>query len=118
MLMDLPVTNTMLFLAPITMDEWVTYEVPAIVGVIKKTDDGRFIVIDAIACNEVPDIDGLRQNARFTWWANNVGGEENLWFDVFLTPQASYAKQIQMLTLLERSCGFKAAQTAPYAHAI
>lgn len=118
MLQNLPVSNCMHFLMPVTLEQWTSYNVPGIVGVMKKNAGGQFTVLDAFACESVPNSQEILDDQRYGTWVNAAGNNEDLRFDVFLMPRADYHAQQHVLTLLERSCGFKSRNTPSYAHAV
>ncbi len=114
----MPVHNTMHFLMPVSLENWNTYDVPGIIGVVKKESDGSFTVIDAFDVDSMPSATELAMDARFGQWTEAAGTRDNVYFDVFLTPKQDQLFRHGVVTLLERSCGFHANQSAAYAHAV
>ncbi len=118
MLHAMPVSNCMHFLMPTSLDDWKAYDVPGIVGVLRRGTDGQYHVIDAFDCSQVPSARQLTLDSRFSDWVASAGGMEMLRFDVFLMPTANPQRRGDVITLLERSCGFHARQEHAYAHAV
>lgn len=118
MLDTLPVRNCFYFLAPTTLEHWQAQAVPGIVGVLKREASGQYTVLDAFPAGVIPDARDLMRDSRFGMWLNAAGSLEALRFDVFLMPKSEPSKQRDVLTLLERSCGFVATQQVAYAHAV
>lgn len=118
MLNMLPVQNCFHFLSPMPLDMWKGYDVPGIVGVLKRDANGQYVVIDAFECERVPNVNQLIADERFGDWINVAESSEALRFDVFLMPQASIDRRTEVVMLLERSCGFRTTQAPAYAHAV
>lgn len=118
MLHSMPVSNCMHFLMPTKLDDWNAHHVPGIVGVLGVDVSGNCRVIDAFDAEFVPSSRQLAMDERFAAWVSQAGGLENLRFDVFLMPQANIERRSEVVTLLERSCGFRPAAENAYAHAV
>lgn len=115
MLATMPVQNCMHFLMPVTLSDWSTYPVPGVVGVLRRLASGQYEVLDAFDCGTVPGARDLAMDSRFPHWVEAAGGHDSLRFDVFLMPQADETRRRDVLTLLQRSCGFTAPVTTTYA---
>lgn len=118
MLNMLPVRNCFHFIAPVGLDMWTAMDVPGIVGVLRREHDGQYTVIDAYAVEQVPDSAMLAQDLRLAAWIEAAGGSESLRFDVFTMPSAPAARRNDVVTLLQRSCGFRPLVSPAYAHAV
>ncbi|MBN9400120.1 MAG: hypothetical protein J0I17_08100 ['Candidatus Kapabacteria' thiocyanatum] len=118
MLLSMPVQNCMHFMAPVSLEHWRAYDVPGIVGVLKREDNGQYSVIDAFEVDAVPTVRQLALDERFGSWTDLAGSRDKVRFDVFLMPKADMNRRKEVVTLLERSCGFKATQIPAYAHAV
>jgi hypothetical protein len=118
MLDALPIRNCIYFLAPTSLDHWRGYDVPGVVGVLWRDIDGRYHVLDAFQVVKVPDAKELQQDVRFEEWVNRSGGRDQIRFDVFMMPSASMSRRQDVVTLLQRSCGFDQQNYPEYAHAV
>lgn len=118
MLNLLPVRNCMHFVAPTPIEMWTRSEVPGVVGVLRKDPDGQYTVIDAFGTECLPDANDLLQDFRLAAWIESAGGINNLRFDAFPMPSASTQRRTDVVTLLQRSCGFRPAADPAYAHAV
>ena len=118
MLQALPVTNCLHFLMPVSLDNWKSYDVPGVVGVLRRDDDGNYEVLDAFDCSTIPCARELALDERFGAWAEAAGSRDQVRFDVFLMPKAEEKRRLEVVMLLERSCGFKTAPMHAYAHAV
>ncbi len=107
MLHAMPVQNCLHFLTPVRLDEWKAYDVPGIVGILRRRASGQFELVDAFACESVPSPRDLATHERFTQWLDAAGGSAELRFDVFLMPRSAEEHRSNVLALLERSCGFR-----------
>lgn len=103
---------------PVNLDDFRAYDVPGIVGILKKNSDGSFDVIDAFESESIPSAKELAYDERFGSWVVAAGGVDGLRFDVFLMPKADVQRRAEVVTLLERSCGFRTLQLQAYAHAV
>jgi hypothetical protein len=107
------------FLMPTKLDDWKAFEVAGIVGVLGRGQDGQFYVIDAFDSNTVPSARQLALDERFGSWVVAASGMDNIRFDVFLMPNSEQNRRDDVITLLERSCGFRTDHVnAQYAHAV
>lgn len=118
MLHAMPVSNCMHFIMPTKLSDWKGYEVAGVVGVLAKDVNGQYQVVDAFDADQVPSARQLAMNERFGDWVSIAGGLDNVRFDVFLMPRAESNDRRRVVTLLERSCGFKSDRVAAYAHAV
>lgn len=118
MLHSLPVSNCMHFLMPTKLDDWSGHDVPGIIGVLGQGTDGKYRVLDAFDANTVPDARQLALDERFGAWVHAAGGIEMLRFDVFLMPKTDMVGRNAVLTLLERSCGYRPVASQAYAYAV
>lgn len=114
----MPISNCMHFLMPTKLDDWTGHNVPGIVGVLGQSADGQFRVLDAFDAESIPSATQLAMDARFSDWVAAAGGISMLRFDVFLMPQADTERRTAVVTLLERSCGFRTTVPQAYARAI
>jgi hypothetical protein len=118
MLHGMPVENCMHFISPTKLENWKSFDVAGVVGVLRRDATGRHHVMDAFDCESIPGVRQLTTDERFGQWVAAAGSIDNVRFDVFLMPAAETARRSEVVTLLERSCGF-ATQAAPaYAHAV
>ncbi|MCX6140056.1 MAG: hypothetical protein NTX15_04380 [Candidatus Kapabacteria bacterium] len=106
MLHAMPVKNCMHFLMPVSLVDWKSYDVPGVVGVLRKGESGQYVVVDAFDCDMIPGARELVLHEKFAQWADAAGSMDNVRFDVFLMPQADCVHRHEVVTLLERSCGF------------
>ncbi len=67
---------------------------------------------------EVPEASDLVGDPRFTQWVQRAGGSDQLRFDVFMMPASTMSRRQDVVTLLQRSCGFDQQQYPVYAHAV
>jgi len=118
MLHSMPVTNCLHFLMPVGLENWNAYDVPGIVGVLRRDDNGNYDVVDAFDCSTIPGARELALDERFGAWAEAAGSRDRVRFDVFLMPKAEVNRRQEVVMLLERSCGFKTTQQPAYAHAV
>ncbi len=119
MLHAMPVSNCMHFLMPTKLDDWKAFDVPGVVGVLGRGEDGHYRVIDAFDCTSVPSARQLALDERFGNWVQAADGIDNIRFDVFLMPSAPGERRTEVVSLLERSCGFRSFERTPaYAHAV
>jgi len=118
MLHALPVTNCMHFIMPTKLDDWKSYDVAGIVGVLCRDENGQYNVIDAFDCETVPGARQLTNDERFGMWVATAGSLDRIRFDVFLMPKAEIGRRQEVITLLERSCGFATVAAPAYAHAV
>lgn len=118
MLHTLPVTNCMHFIAPTRLEDWKPYDVGGVVGVLVGETNGQFRVLDAFDCDAIPSTRQLTADERFGSWVAAAGGLDNVRFDVFLMPKAERPRRSDVITLLERSCGFASTSAPAYAHAV
>ncbi len=117
MLTTMPVQNCMHFLMPVGLEEWTSYDVPAVVGILRKNLSGQFEVLDAFPCERVPSARDLATHERYSQWTELAGGRSNLRFDVFLMPQSDTTRRNDVITLLQRSCGFRVPQPTGWVNA-
>jgi|GEM_PF-1249093 len=117
MLQALPVLNCMHFMAPVSLADWRSYEVPGVVGILRKHSSGQYELVDAFDCQSVPVVRDLILNEKFSRWVEAAGGLENVRFDVFLMPQADVSRRTDVVTLIERSCGFRLPAAPAYVNA-
>ncbi|MCO6465130.1 MAG: hypothetical protein J5I53_00805 [Bradyrhizobiaceae bacterium] len=106
------------FLMPTKLDDWSGYAVPGIVGVLGLGADGQYHVVDAFDADTIPSAQQLQCDERFSTWIESVGGLNKLRFDVFLMPKADVTRRSAVVTLLERSCGFRTTHQNAYAQAV
>jgi len=118
MLHALPVTNCMHFIMPTKLDDWKSYDVSGIVGVLSRDSNGQYQVIDAFDCESIPSPRQLTNDERFGMWVAQAGSLDKIRFDVFLMPKAEISRRQEVITLLERSCGFATVAAPAYAHAV
>ena len=118
MLHSLPVSNCMHFLMPTKLDDWTEHNVPGIVGVLGQDAHGQYHVIDAFDTNSIPSARQLAMDERFGKWVSAAGNIEALRFDMFLMPKTDRMRRSEVLTLLERSCGFQSISSEAYAYAV
>jgi hypothetical protein len=118
MLNMLPVRNCLHFMAPTSLDMWTACEVPGIVGVLRRDSDGQYTVIDAFGVECMPDANALLQDSRYAGWIEAAGGIEALRFDAFVMPATTAERRRNVVTLLQRSCGFRPVADPAYAHAV
>ncbi len=119
MLNTLTVQNCFHFMVPTPMHMWRGCDVPGVMGVLAKdTASGQYNVIDAFDVEQVPDLNSLAADPRLGAWMAAAGGLDNLRFDVFLMPNAETPRRRDVVTLLQRSCGFTATPEPAYAHAV
>lgn len=100
------------FLTPVALADWKSYDVAGIVGILRKTNSGQYELIDAFDCTAIPGAHELAVHEKFYLWAQAAGSPESVCFDVFLMPRSDWARRSVVVTLLERSCGFRL-PTAP-----
>jgi hypothetical protein len=115
MMYTMPVQNCLHFLMPVTLSDWSAYQVPGIVGVLRKRASGQYEVIDAFSVDSVPSARELATSERYMHWAEAAGGHDHLRFDVFLMPLSDTVRRQTLLTLIQRSCGFSLPTPATYA---
>lgn len=119
MLSSLPVENCMHFIAPITLSLWeVEKGIPGIVGVLTPLESGQYRVIYAFSCPEIPTMEGISNHPMFSQWTREAGGADNLRFDCFTMPRSNSQNRETVLTLIQRSCGFRPAYQRNIAHAV
>ncbi len=118
MLNLLPVRNCMHFMAPSTLDMWSPADVPGVVGVLRRDSDGQYTVIDAYSVDRIPDAEALLNDDRIAMWIEQAGGMDALRFDTFMMPAAPQSRRRDVVTLLQRSCGFRPSASPAYAHAV
>jgi hypothetical protein len=118
MLDMLPVRNCMHFVTPTSLDMWSPADVPGIVGVLRRDDDGQYTVIDAFGVENLPVANAMLHDRRFAAWIEAAGGIDRLRFDAFMMPLAPLQRRADVVTLLQRSCGFRPLATPAYAHAV
>jgi len=118
MLHAMPVSNCMHFIMPTKLEDWKSYDVSGVIGILGRDENGQFRVIDAYQVEQVPSARQLMTDERFGDWVAMAGSLENVRFDVFLMPQTNEQRRHEVVTLLERSCGFRADRTISYAHAV
>lgn len=118
MLHTMPVTNCMHFITPTKFDDWKAYDVAGVVGVMACDESGQYTVLDAFDCETIPSKHMLTVDERFGSWVSAAGSLDKVRFDVFLMPKAEKARRLDVVTLLERSCGFKTKTAPSYAHAV
>lgn len=114
----MPVTNCMHFLMPTKLEDWKSYDVSGVVGVLSRDENGQYRVLDAFDCDVIPGIRQLTSDERFGNWVAAAGSMDKIRFDVFLMPKAEQARRTEVVTLLERSCGFTPVAAPAYAHAV
>jgi hypothetical protein len=103
---------------PTKLDSWKPYDVAGVIGVLGKDENGHYFVVDAFQVDSVPSARQLTLDERFGDWVGSVGSIENVRFDVFLMPKTEKINRDEVVTLLERSCGFRTEHAAAYAHAV
>ena len=118
MLHAMPVSNCLHFIMPTKLDDWKSYDVSGVVGVLGKDENGQYRVVDAFEVDTVPGARQLTMDERFGDWVASAGSLDNVRFDVFLMPKTEKASRDEVVTLLERSCGFRTDRAAAYAHAV
>lgn len=106
------------FIMPTKLSDWKGYDVAGVVGVLAKDVNGQYRVVDAFDVDAVPSARQLAMNERFGDWVSEAGGLDEVRFDVFLMPRAATNDRRQLVTLLERSCGFQTDRQRAYAHAV
>ena len=117
MLHAMPVQNCMHFLMPVSLADWKSYDVPGVVGVLRKRESGQYEVIDVFDCDTIPGARELAMHEKFSQWADAAGSHDQVRFDVFLMPQANSTHRHDVVTLLERSCGFRVGVKTAYVNA-
>ena len=117
MLNTMPVLNCMHFLTPVCLSDWKSYNVPGVVGVLRKRESGQYELVDAFDCETIPGARELGMHEKFSQWAVAAGSHDEIRFDVFLMPQADRTHRGDVVTLLERSCGFHMAPKPAYVNA-
>lgn len=118
MLQAMPVQNCMHFVMPLRLEDWRSYDVSGLVGILRKADNGQYEVVDIMDCENIPKAEDIIHADLFPTWAALAGGSEHLRFDVFLMPQANIERRHNLVSLLERSCGFKTAEINTYRAAV
>jgi hypothetical protein len=118
MLHTMPVSNCMHFILPTKLEDWKSYEVAGVIGVLGKDENGQYNVVDAFPVEQIPAARQLMTDERFGDWVAMAGSLDHLRFDVFLMPQTDEDRRHEVVTLLERSCGFKSNRAISYAHAV
>jgi len=119
MLNTLTVQNCFHFMVPTPLQMWRGCDVPGVVGVLAKdSTTNQYVVIDAFDVDQIPDLTSLASDPRFGSWMSAAGGFDNLRFDSFLMPNAEAPRRRDVVTILQRSCGFTATQEPAYAHAV
>lgn len=118
MLEALPIRNCIYFLTPTSLEHWKGSSSSGVVGVMCRNLDGTYNVFDAFEVAEVPEASDLVGDPRFTQWVQRAGGSDQLRFDVFMMPTSSMSRRQDVVTLLQRSCGFDQQQYPVYAHAV
>ena len=118
MLHAMPVSNCMHFIMPTKLEDWKSYEVGGVIGVLGKDENGQYAVVDAFQVDQVPSSRQLMTDERFGDWVAAAGSLDQVRFDVFLMPQSNENGRHEVVTLLERSCGFRSNRTISYAHAV
>ena len=113
-----PVSNCLHFIMPTKLSDWSSYDVPGVIGILGKDENGQYNVLDAFPVDTIPAARGLAMDERFGDWVSAAGGLDNVRFDVFLMPKTDDERRQEVVTLLERSCGFASAQKTAYAHAV
>jgi len=113
-----PVRNTFYFLQPTAVHNWLPAEVPGVIGVLRRTKEGDFEVIDAFPVDSVPSSRDLTSDARFSYWYALAGSVDQLRFDVFSMPTSASEQRNNVVTLLARTCGFDSVTEHLYAHAM
>ncbi|MBK6418206.1 MAG: hypothetical protein IPG73_11205 [Ignavibacteria bacterium] len=117
MLHAMPVQNCMHFLMPVGLDDWRSYDVPGVVGILRKGESGQYELVDAFDCDTIPGARDLALHEKFSQWADAAGSYDQMRFDVFLMPQADKTRRVDVITLLERSCGFSLTPKTAYGKA-
>lgn len=107
MLAELPVKNCLLFLRPHDVSEWMSFDVPGVVGVFVQQEDGQFAVIDVFDVDQLPTREELLHHDRMGLWEGLSLGKQSLRFDVFPTPLASPDRRREIVELVQRSCGVR-----------
>lgn len=118
MLEALPIRNCIHFLTPTSLEHWKGSCVSGVVGVMCRNLDGTYSVFDAFEVSVVPEARELVHDPRFNQWLLRAGGSDQLRFDVFMMPSSSMSRRQDVVTLLQRSCGFDQQQYPAYAHAV
>ncbi|MBI2794152.1 MAG: hypothetical protein HYX66_05820 [Ignavibacteria bacterium] len=106
------------FITPTRLEDWKSYNVAGVVGVLVGDENGQYRVLDAFDCDSIPSTSQLTSDERFGSWVSAAGSLDNVRFDVFLMPKAERARRSDVITLLERSCGFTSNAVPAYAHAV
>ncbi|MBK6760999.1 MAG: hypothetical protein IPG73_09905 [Ignavibacteria bacterium] len=117
MLHTMPVLNCMHFLMPVGLDNWTSYDVPGVVGVLRKRESGQYELVDAFDCDSIPGARDLAQHQNFAQWVTAAGGTADVRFDVFLMPKADETQRHDVVTLIQRSCGFRLDPKPAYVNA-
>ena len=118
MLHAMPVSNCMHFIMPTKLEDWKPYDVGGVIGILGKDENGQFRVIDAFQVEKVPSARQLMLDERFGDWVATAGSVDQVRFDVFLMPSTTEERRLEVVTLLERSCGFRTQRAFSYAHAV
>ncbi len=117
MLQAMPVQNCMHFLMPISLDDWKSYDVPGVVGILRKGESGQYELVDAFDCDQIPGANELTLHEKYGQWLNAAGSQELMRFDVFLMPQANKTRRNDVIALIERSCGIILPSRSAYVNA-
>ena len=118
MLHAMPVTNCLHFIMPTKLEDWKSYEVAGVIGVMRRDDSGQYNVVDAFPVDQIPSARQLMTDERFGDWVSQAGGMDQMRFDVFLMPNTDTYRRTEVVALIERSCGFRPQKTVSYAHAV
>lgn len=108
MLHAMPVKNCLHFLMPVRLDDWTSYDVPGVVGVMRKRATGQYELIDVLPCGRIPSARDLAIHERAMVWADAAGGIDQIRYDVFLMPRSENDHREAVAALIERSCGLHA----------
>ncbi|MBS1562120.1 MAG: hypothetical protein JSS89_10980 [Bacteroidetes bacterium] len=114
----LPVKNTFYFLQPKAVEEWQSFDVPGVMGILRKTQDGEYEVIDAFAVAALPSSIEIMSDVRFGYWYAMAGSLDQLRIDAFSMPVSNVSQRENVVTLLSRTCGFASSNDQNYAYAV
>lgn len=101
---QLPVRNCTLFLNPSEASAVVSADVPGVVGVLTKSPDGQYSIVDVFEVESIPGADQLARHARRSVWSQFVNSFDNLRFDVFPMPFSSSSRRHEIVDFVRRTC--------------
>jgi len=102
---------------PVSLADWKSYDVPGVVGILRKGATGQFELVDAFDCDTIPSASDLARHEKFSQWVSLAGSHDQVRFDVFLMPQAEPKRRREIVTIIERGCGLHLPDAPIYVNA-